>query len=221
MALSSRAKCTRIISIFIVSSLLIVVSLIRVFSYHNGYNSHLLGTIMVILTIVLICCVLEICWRPFRGANDATNSSSESDSAQNINMEIPLVYSEAPPSYDEVVASFQNDSSHSVNTVGERHIFEGSDECPRCQPEVQELVKVPGTLCTLQQRRSVEDFYDRPVSRSGASVDDFEEVYIPRRYHPSSEIQLSVDALPSYEEAMTRLASDTDSGKDNNLIMFI
>ncbi|XP_069165193.1 uncharacterized protein [Procambarus clarkii] len=206
----SKGKCVRLCAIFVVSGLLCVTSLGRVFT-RSSTTAHLLEMMMMVLTVLLVCCVVETCCKPL---DDVPQSrASVGSRGSHSYTRDPLVYAESPPSYEEVLAAEALEPPSSTS-----------------QEDQAAGKTIPGTL---QHSPTPKPF----VLQDTAVFGSYQHSSVPRRYSPfipestysysvSSEIQLSVDELPSYEEAVTVLQSgasaqhQVNTNHDMNL-MFI
>ncbi|XP_064101559.1 uncharacterized protein LOC135212105 [Macrobrachium nipponense] len=237
-----RVKVIRLITIFVVSGLLIVSALVWIFTNGSFYRNRFLESFMGLLVIILVCTTVEACWKPWTSSSSSSSSSAPSfpshggSVSSSSTMDIPLVYSESPPAYEDVVRTTVYETSFSDFVE------------PRNESRLGAVASSTDSNGTTSSKSSSERTNDeRGVSgdvllRTQATHDDFQEVYIPRRFSPffseegsvpnspttSRELQLAVDCLPTYEEAVgsLQLHSRDPSGSDasvqnSDLILFM
>lgn len=231
-------KVIRLITIFVVSGLLIILALVWIFTDGSFYRNRFLESFMVLLVIILVCTTVEVCWKPFTSESSSAPSfpSRGGSVSSSTNADIPLVYSESPPAYEDVVRTTFEETSFS------------EVEGPRNDSSLGAVALPTDSNGSSSSTSSSEMTNDgRSLSRgvllrTEETHDDFQEVYIPRRYSPffseegpvpgspttSRELQLAVDCLPTYEEAVCtlQLQSRDPSGSDtsvqnSNLILFM
>ncbi|XP_042215302.1 uncharacterized protein LOC121861532 isoform X2 [Homarus americanus] len=214
-AMVGRGKCMRLFAIFVLSSLLAIISLARVLA-HADSSRHFLETVIMVLTVMLVCLLVETCWKPF--SNDPEHRESVDinggTTGSSTTPRDPLVYTEAPPSYEEILAQEQLEppSGNASDDLA-------STKCDNV------------TLYHLHT--SILDMPDSPESATSN-----QHISLPRRYSPfitetrysyttANELQLSVDRLPSYEEAAITLQPldspqhQQNTTNDDDLMLFM
>ncbi|XP_071527327.1 uncharacterized protein [Panulirus ornatus] len=163
-----------------------------------------MDAIMMLLTVALVGCALEACWKPFASTSNDIDSvnSNEAVAESSSTMTDPLVYTEAPPSYEEIL--------------------------------VQEQLEPPsGTSNRDQATASSKSTNNNDTEEPMTPTD---RLSLPKRYSPfitetlysyasANEVQLSVDSLPSYEEAVAVLQpvaeAQPDPDTNRDLILFM
>ncbi|XP_068203478.1 uncharacterized protein [Palaemon carinicauda] len=245
-----RAKTIRLITIFAVCSLLVVLALVWIFAGIDSYSNHVLESCMALLFVLLIFTVVDAIWKPFTsGPSSASDFSRHRDSdTGSTNMDFPLVYSESPPAYEDVVgAPFQETSFSEVSGPrNDRSLGAVSISTATNGSRSSNGMPTYETSSTREAGPGTATSGHSPEPWAGqisvAADIDFEEIYIPRRFSPffseessvqssyttSRELQLSVNCLPTYEEALMTVQSESRnptgsdaSTQDNNLIVFM
>ncbi|XP_037790230.1 uncharacterized protein LOC119585632 [Penaeus monodon] len=188
-----KVKCVRLISIFVVTGFLCVALFLR-FVWENPISD----TLIILLSVLLLCCLVEWCWKPTLFLKCSSDNGPTDDDAVPIEPNTPLVYAEEPPSYDQVILQDRQSSLLSLAELQGSTQLQGS---------------VPG---------------HEPQTEEGASEVHSSGHGVPPAYSPyfvADEIQLSVDGLPSYNDAVASMQETTrhrsESNSNNGYSVFI
>ncbi|XP_063589027.1 uncharacterized protein LOC134766183 [Penaeus indicus] len=181
-----KVKCVRLISIFVVTGFLCAALLFRLI-----WENPISDTLIILLSVLLLCCLVEWCWRPALLLKCSCDNGPTDDDAVPIEPSTPLVYAEEPPSYDQIILQ---DRQSSVLSLAE---LQGSSQLQG---------SVPGHGPQTEEGASEGQ---RHSSGHGAPP-----AYSP--YFVANEIQLSVDGLPSYNDVVASMQETTRHRSESN-----
>lgn len=192
-----KVKCIRLVSIFVVSSVLCAALYCRLV-----WETTSPDTLIILLTVLLLCCLVEWCWKPILFLKCSSDNDPTDDDAVPIEPNTPLVYAEEPPSYDQVILQDrQSNVLFLAEMQGSRQLH-GS--LPGHEPQAEE------GACEGQRHSS---HHGVPPAYSNSP------------YFVANEIQLSVDGLPSYNDAVAsmqetaRCRGESDSNDGYSVFM--
>ncbi|XP_047495995.1 uncharacterized protein LOC125043766 [Penaeus chinensis] len=181
-----KVKCVRLISIFVVSGFLCAALLFRLV-----WGNTLLDTLIILLSVLLLSCLVEWCWKPILFLKCSSDNGPTDDDAVPIEPSTPLVNAEEPPSYDQVILQDRQSSVLSLAELQGSRQLQGS---------------VPGHGPPSEEGESEGQ---RHSSGHGAPP-----AYSP--YSVANEIQLSVDGLPSYNDVVASMQETTRHRSESN-----
>ncbi|KAK8403520.1 hypothetical protein O3P69_000527 [Scylla paramamosain] len=194
--MNGRGKSIRLCVVFVMAGVLTVMCLTRTTVTIPTSVSHYLDIVIAILMVVLMLCVLELCLG-VELCSDPCSCCSRDAEAQERGAQLTTPdYGQAPPSYEVIM--MQGGSRSQAG--GSRTAGRGG----RGRGRGRENEPLKRDFSVYFKRHFSEDYITppmRPFVTPGASETSIMS---------ASELWLTVDGLPSYEEAIARLREEEE-----------
>lgn len=195
--MNGRGKSIRLCVVFVMAGVLTVMCLTRTTVTIPTSVSHYLDIVIAILMVVLMLCVLELCLGVELCSDPCSCCCSRDAEAQDRGAQLTTPdYGQAPPSYEVIMMQGGSGSQAGGSRT--------SGRWGRGRGRGRENEPLKRDFSVYFKRQFSEDFITppmRPFVTPGVSETSIIS---------ASELWLTVDGLPSYEEAVARLREEEE-----------